>query len=216
MKPYVILCAAETIDGKIASKTGFSKLSCPQDLKRLHMLRASVDAILVGANTIINDDPLLTVRLVEGKNPVRIIVDGLLRIPLSANVIIDKSAKTIIVTSNKAPKEKINKIYGMGVEVLVMGENVNVEKLMEKLYENGVRKVLLEGGGILNWYMLYHKLVDELHITITPYILGGDNAVSLVRGWGFNNLDDCIKAKLIDCKICDCGGEVVLIYRVMY
>jgi len=216
MKPYVILCAAETIDGKIASRTGFSKLSCLQDLKRLHMLRADVDAVLVGANTIINDNPLLTVRLVEGKNPIRIIIDGLLKIPLNANVITDKSAKTIIVTSNKAPKEKINRICGMGVEVLVMGENINIKNLMENLYEDGVRKILLEGGGVLNWYMLYNKLVDELHITITPYILGGDNAVSLVRGWGFNNLDDCVKAKLIDCKICSCGGEVVLIYKVMY
>lgn len=213
MKPYVILCAAETIDGKIASKTRFSKLSCPLDLKRLHELRANVDAILVGANTIINDNPLLTVRLTKGKNPMRIIIDGLLKIPLSANVITDKSAKTLIVTSNKASKKKINKMHYMGVEVLVMSESINLKDLMSKLYERGVRKILLEGGGILNWYMFYHHLVDELHITITPYILGGDNAISLVRGEGFSNLDDCIKVKLVDCKLCGCG-EVVLIYKV--
>lgn len=213
MRPYVILCAAETIDGKIASKTGFSKLSCPLDLKRLHELRASVDAILVGANTIINDNPLLTVRFIEGKNPMRIIIDGLLKIPLSANVIIDRSAKTLIVTSNKASKEKINKIRCMGVEVLVMSGDINLKYLMSRLYERGIRKALLEGGGILNWYMLYHHLVDEIHITIAPYILGGDNAISLVRGEGFSNLDDCIKAKLIDYKLCSCG-EIVLIYRV--
>lgn len=216
MKPYVILCAAETIDGKIASKTGFSKFSCLQDLKRLHILRANVDAVLVGANTIINDNPLLTVRLIDGRNPIRIVIDELLRIPLNANVIIDRSARTIIVTSNKALKEKISKIRNMDVEVLIMGESINLRNLMEKLYEDGIRKILLEGGGILNWHMLYHKLVDELHITITPYILGGDNAISLVRGEGFSNLDDCIKARLIDYKICNCGREIVLIYKVMY
>ncbi|MEM3326316.1 MAG: dihydrofolate reductase family protein, partial [Thermoproteus sp.] len=98
MRPYVYLAAAITIDGRIASKTGFSRLSCPIDLKRLHALRAKVDAVLVGARTVLVDNPRLTVRYVEGRNPIRVVVDGSLSLPPDLRVF-DKSAPTIVLTT---------------------------------------------------------------------------------------------------------------------
>ena len=83
MRPYVYLAAATTLDGRIASATGYSRLSCPIDLRRLHELRARVDAVIVGANTAIVDNPRLTVRYVEGRNPMRVLIDGALKVPTS-------------------------------------------------------------------------------------------------------------------------------------
>lgn len=134
MRPYVIIVSAMSIDGRIASKTGYSRLSCPFDLKRLHEVRASVDAIMVGANTIINDDPALTPRYVKAdRNPIRVVIDGRLRIPITARVITNKEAPTIIVTTESAPANKLAEIKGLGVEVWVVGkERVDLGKTLDQ------------------------------------------------------------------------------------
>ena len=105
-RPYVIMNAAMTLDGKIATREGDSRISCPEDLDRLHRLRARVDAILVGAGTVLSDDPSLTVRRARGRNPLRVVVDGRARIPLTARVL-DGSSKTLVAVSRRAPRRKV-------------------------------------------------------------------------------------------------------------
>jgi len=213
-RPYVLVYVTETVDGRIASRTGFSRLSCPYDLKRLHWFRAWCDAIIVGAGTVIKDDPLLTVRYVKGRNPVRVVVDGRLRIPLNARIITDKSAKTIIFTSKYADNEKISELRDKGVEVYVVGETpkLSIRKVLELLYSIGIRRVLVEGGGELLWSFFSEGVVDEVRVTIAPYIFGGRNAVSMVMGVGFKDTDEAFKLKLKEVSICKCGNEVHIVW----
>ena len=213
MRPYVYLAAAITIDGRIASKTGYSRLSCPIDLRRLHELRAKVDAVLVGAGTIRVDNPRLTVRYVQGRNPVRVVVDGALSAPLDARVF-DSSAPTVVLTTENAPRDKVNALRERGVQVIEFpGDAVPLGKALEMLYSMGIRSVLVEGGGRINWQMLSQCLVDELVITVTPYAFGA--GTSLLEGPGFDDVESApFRLRLQSAEICECGQEVVLRYRV--
>jgi 2,5-diamino-6-(ribosylamino)-4(3H)-pyrimidinone 5'-phosphate reductase len=211
-KPYVIICSAMSLDGKIASKTGYSKLSCPHDLRQLYQLRAEVDAVMVGANTVIKDDPKLTAKLVEHKNPLRIIVDGRCRSPLNSLVFTDGKAPTLLATTRKAPPKKLDQLKRRGVEVLVLGDKlVDLRELMKQLSHRGVKRLLVEGGGTLNWFMLSQGLVDELRVTVTPYLVGGVEAVTLVEGEGLE--EKFMKLKLVSVDVCKCGNEVLLRYE---
>ncbi|OYT26693.1 MAG: 2,5-diamino-6-(ribosylamino)-4(3H)-pyrimidinone 5'-phosphate reductase [Thermoprotei archaeon ex4572_64] len=212
LKPYLILACAVTIDGRIASITRYSKLSCPYDLKRLHELRANVDAVMVGANTVITDNPELTVRYVKGKNPLRVVIDGRLRIPLNAKILNTTKAKTLVITSRKAPLSMIEKLKSKNVIVwMVNGEVIDLKEVLEKLYvELNIRKVLVEGGGTLNWYLIKQDLIDEMRITVTPYIFGA--GISVFQGEGFKTVHECPKFKLTNIALCECGNEVILKY----
>ncbi|WP_456418801.1 2,5-diamino-6-(ribosylamino)-4(3H)-pyrimidinone 5'-phosphate reductase [Methanocaldococcus infernus] len=196
MKPYVISNVGMSLDGKLVTVGGDSRISCEEDLIRVHKLRAKVDAIMVGIGTVLKDDPRLTVHKIKSeKNPIRIVVDSSLRIPLNARVL-NKEAKTIIATTEKANKEKIKALENLGVEVIVCGkEKVDLKKLMEILYEKGIRSILLEGGGTLNWSMFKEGLVDEVSVYIAPMIFGG-KSVSYVDGEGFKSVDEAVKLKL--------------------
>ena len=208
-RPYVILSAAISIDGKIATRTRKSNLSSRKDLIRVHNLRKSVDAIIVGKNTINVDDPLLTVRYVKGNNPIRVILDSKGSLSTKSNVI--KTAKnipTILVVSENAPRN-VKKFTAKGVQVIRCGKKkIDIKKLLKILGKKGIKKIVVEGGGITNWYFFKEKLVDEIVVTITPYILGGSTAVSLVEGVGFGKISNSFKLKKIE-KI---QNEIVLHY----
>lgn len=196
-RPHVIVSGAMSIDGKIATKTGKSKLSSRKDLTRVHKLRATVDAILVGKNTINTDDPLLTVRLTKGKNPIRVILDP--KGTISKNSQVVKTARkipTILVISENA-SQKVDKFLEMGIEVIRCGNNkIDLKRLLQILKKKGVNRILVEGGGITNWHFFKEKLVDELMITVTPYILGGNNAIPFVGGIGFDRISPTNSLKL--------------------
>ncbi|WP_456472674.1 2,5-diamino-6-(ribosylamino)-4(3H)-pyrimidinone 5'-phosphate reductase [Methanocaldococcus sp.] len=196
MKPYVISNVAMSLDGKLTTIGGDSRISCEEDLIRVHKIRAKVDGIMVGIGTVLKDDPRLTVHKIKAnKNPVRIVVDSKLRIPLNARVL-NNEAKTIIATTEKADEEKIKELKKRGVEVIKCGEEkVDLKKLMNILYEKGIRSILLEGGGTLNWSMFKEGLVDEVSVYIAPMIFGG-KAVTYVDGEGFKTVDDSIKLEL--------------------
>jgi len=217
VSPYVIVFSTMTVDGKIASKTRFSQLSCPHDLKRLHELRAQCDAVMVGANTVIVDDPSLRVKYVSSRNPIRVVVDGLLRTPLTARVYTLKTAPTIVLTTEAAPREKIDALEKMGVEVVVFPGKppIDMKKAVEALASRGINKLLVEGGGELLWHLFSARVVDELRVTIAPYIFGGKEAVSIVMGEGFATTEDAVRLKLITVKICECGQEVHIQYKVI-
>jgi 2,5-diamino-6-(ribosylamino)-4(3H)-pyrimidinone 5'-phosphate reductase len=211
-RPYIILSAAMSIDGKIATKTGDSELSSRQDKIRVHRLRAKVDAIIVGIRTVSVDDPLLTVRYTRGKNPTRIVLDSFGTILPSSKII--KTANkvpTIIAVSKKAPKKNLAKLARHPVKILIAGQNkVELKKLLSVLYKQKIKTVLLEGGGTLNWEFIRQGLVDELVVAVTPHIVGGKDAITLVEGKGFSKILHSPKLRLH--KIARQNNEVVLHY----
>jgi 2,5-diamino-6-(ribosylamino)-4(3H)-pyrimidinone 5'-phosphate reductase len=194
----IILSAAISIDGKIATSSGDSKLSSKKDLIRLHKLRSEVDAILVGKNTVNNDDPLLTVRYNKGKNPVRIILDSGGTISNKSKILkTSNRVKTIIVVSKKITKKNLQKLKISSAEIMITGENqVNIKSLLKKLGKRKIKTILLEGGGTVNWEFVKNNLVDEFFITITPYIIGGKNSISLINGKGFDKIKKSPKLRL--------------------
>ena len=201
-RPYVILSGAISVDGKIATKTGDSKLSSKQDSIRLHKLRSKVDAILVGKNTVLVDNPLLTVRHTIGKNPTRIILDskGILSNKSKILQTSDK-VKTIIVVSKQISKLNLEKLNKFPVEIIIAGKNfINIKLLLKKLLEKKIKTILVEGGGTTNWEFVKHNIFDELIITMSPFIIGGDDAVSLVEGEGFRKISKSPNLRLKSTK----------------
>ena len=196
--PKIILSAAISIDGKIATVSGDSKLSSKKDLTRLHKLRAQVDAILVGKNTVNKDNPLLTVRYSKGKNPIRIILDSRGTISSKSKILqTSNKVKTIIVVSKKITKRNLQKLKKFPIEILTIGENqVNVKLLIKILGKKKIKTILLEGGGTINWEFIKNNLVNEFFITVTPFILGGKDAINLVQGEGFDRITKSPKLQL--------------------
>jgi 2,5-diamino-6-(ribosylamino)-4(3H)-pyrimidinone 5'-phosphate reductase len=211
-RPHVILSAAMTLDGKIASKKGDSELSSKQDKIRVHKLRSKVDAILVGSNTVKRDNPSLTVRYVKGKSPIRIILDSRGTISLNSKIVrTSKKIPTILAVSKKATIKNIVKLKKHSIEVIVTGKNrINLKNLLKKLSKKKIKTILVEGGGNVNWEFIKEGLVDEIIITVSPYLIGGKNAISLVEGDGFSKIQQSPKLKLK--KINQLGNEVVLHY----
>ena len=191
-KPYVIISAATSIDGKIATRTGDSKFSSKQDFVRLHKLRSKVDAILVGKNTVLQDNPMLNVRYVKGKNPIRIILDSTGNISKKSKILqTSKNIPTIIVVSKKITKANLKKLHTFPVEIIVAGTNsVNIKLLLKKLSTRKLKTVLVEGGGTLNWDFIRQDLFDELIITLSPFLIGGKDAISLIQGQGFKKISN--------------------------
>jgi len=189
-KPYVILSAAISIDGKISTKSGDSKLSSSEDFVRLHKLRSKVDGIIVGKNTVIKDDPLLTVRHTKGKNPVRIILDSKGEISSKSKILqTSKEIPTIIAVSKTIPKLNLQKLNKFPIEVIVTGQkSVNVKSLLKKLSDKNLNILLVEGGGKINWEFINQNLFDEMIITLSPYLIGGNDAISLIQGIGFDKI----------------------------
>lgn len=189
-RPHVILSAAISIDGKIATRLGDSKLSSKKDKIRLHRLRSKVDAILVGKNTIHRDDPLLTVRYVKGKNPTRIILDSQGTISVNSKILQTcNKVPTIIAVSKRISKVNLQKLKKFPVEIIMTGENsVNIKSLMNNLSKRKINTVLVEGGGTVNWQFIQNNLFDEILITITPFIIGGIDAITFVQGRGFDKI----------------------------
>jgi len=201
-KPYVILSAATSVDGKIATKTGDSKLSSKQDKVRLHKLRSKVDAILVGKNTVLRDNPLLTVRHTKGKNPIRIILDSKGTISKKSKILqTSNEIQTIIAVSKKISKSNFDKLHKFPVEVIIAGKNsVNIKLLLKKLSDKKIKTILVEGGGTVNWEFIKHNLFDELIITISPFLVGGNNAISFVQGQGFKKISNSPNLRLKSIK----------------
>ncbi len=191
-KPYVILSAAISIDGKITTKTGDSKLSSKQDSVRLHKLRSKVDAILVGKNTVSQDDPLLTVRYTKGKNPIRIVLDSKGTISKKSKILqTSNKVPTIIAVSKKISKSNFDKLHKFPVEIIIAGKNsVNIKLLLKKLSDKKIKTILVEGGGTVNWEFIKHNLFDELIITLSPFLIGGNDAISFIQGQGFKKISN--------------------------
>ena len=212
-RPHVIFSAAITLDGKLATRTGESKLSSKKDKIRVHKLRGKVDAILVGKNTVKIDDPLLSVHNIKKKNPMRIILDSNATISTNSKILKTSSKiSTIIVVSKKAKKRNLQKLEKFPVEIIVCGSySVNIKKLLLLLKRKGIKNIIVEGGGKTNWAFVKENLVDEAIITITPYLVGGMSATTLVDGDGFSTIAKSPKLKLKN--VTKMKDEVILYYK---
>jgi 2,5-diamino-6-(ribosylamino)-4(3H)-pyrimidinone 5'-phosphate reductase len=215
-RPFVILNAAMSLDGKIATFTGDSRMSSPADMRRVHRLRASVDAIMIGLRTLLRDDPKLTVKLVKAHRPYRIILDSNALSPPSSYVVrTAREIPTIIAVTSRAPKKRVEALKKKGVSVVVCGRGplVSLVLLLNRLRRLGIRRILLEGGGTLNWSMLSDQLVDEISVAITPRILGGSSATSLVEGKGTALVRDGVQLKLLSSA--RYGPDLMVRYKVL-
>ncbi|WP_028548722.1 bifunctional diaminohydroxyphosphoribosylaminopyrimidine deaminase/5-amino-6-(5-phosphoribosylamino)uracil reductase RibD [Paenibacillus sp. UNC451MF] len=201
-RPFVTLKTASTLDGKIASRTGDSKwITNPESRAFVHTLRHRNQAIMVGVGTVLSDNPLLTTRLdVPALSPIRIIVDSKLRVPLTANVVIDRSTETIILTTAQSDEVKRRALETAGVTILICGEGprVDLPKAMELLGEREIATILLEGGGQLNGAMLEQQLIDKMLLFYAPKIVGGGaDAPSNFEFAGFELMKEAIELERI-------------------
>ena len=212
-RPRIIFSAAITLDGKLATRTGDSKLSSKVDKNRVHKLRSKVDAILIGKNTAKLDDPILSVHHAKKKNPIRIILDSNATIKNSSRILRTSSKiPTIIVVAEKASKKNLQRLEKFPIQVIICGKyKINIKKLFVELRKQGIKKILVEGGGETNWSFVKENLIDEAIITITPYLVGGDAATTLVDGDGFSTVAKSTKLKLKSAR--KVNNEIVLHYE---
>jgi 2,5-diamino-6-(ribosylamino)-4(3H)-pyrimidinone 5'-phosphate reductase len=206
-----------SIDGKISTRKNDSAISSRLDLVRVHKLRSTVDGLMIGISTVLQDDPMLNVRYstTAKKNPTRIIIDSKARIPLNSRIIESSNKiQTIIAVTHDASSRKIKELQKKGAQVLVYGNGkVNLRNLFKQLEKMGLKKMIVEGGGEINWSVLKLGLVDELVVTISPVVIGGRDAITLVEGKGFTNISDGIKMELSN-KIIQNKNEIVLFYKL--
>lgn len=189
--PYVLSKWAMTLDGKIATPSGDSRwISCEASRKWLHLLRDEYQAILIGANTALRDDPGL-----RGKKrlPVRIVLDSYGRVPLDAKVVrTARDQRTILAVSANAPSEKLRLLRRAGVEVIQL-EVMDMRVLLQELAGAGIIKILVEGGGEVHASVLEEGLADEVCVFVAPKIAGGKDAKTPVEGDGVRRMSDCLE-----------------------
>jgi diaminohydroxyphosphoribosylaminopyrimidine deaminase/5-amino-6-(5-phosphoribosylamino)uracil reductase len=223
--PWVIAKWAMTLDGKIAAYTGDSRgISSEEALKYAHRLRAQVDAIIVGINTVLRDDPLLNIRHWSRKNaapedyqPARIILDSSCRLPVRSQIVeTARWAETIVAVSKSAPRARIEHLRKLGVEVLEFGRSqsrVDIAALLRHLGgEREFTNVLIEGGAEVLADAFERKVVDEVRAIIAPKILAGRTAVTAVGGAGIARIADALP--LADVKISRLGPDTLIVGRM--
>ncbi|MDE6760752.1 MAG: bifunctional diaminohydroxyphosphoribosylaminopyrimidine deaminase/5-amino-6-(5-phosphoribosylamino)uracil reductase RibD [Lachnospiraceae bacterium] len=219
--PYVVMKYAMTLDGKIATRTGHSQwVSGEESRKRVQQTRNALKGIMVGIGTVLNDDPRLTCRIEGGRNPVRIICDSKLRIPLSSNVVTTaKEAPTILATIEPHPEynrfwhEQKEALEKEGVEVLTVKElngQLDLQDLMVRLGEKQIDGILLEGGSTLNYAALKAGIVNRVEAYVAPKIFGGAGFYTPVGGEGVELATEALGCKLVSVE--QVGEDVLLSY----
>ena len=214
-KPYVIVNCAMSADGKIALPTRKQlRISCNEDIERMYKLRNKYDAVLVGINTVLSDDPKLTVKekyVEQPHQPIRVILDSHCKTPEAA-LAADGVAKTFIIAA-----EKCNKKYGNNVEVIQCETDQNgfidLEKLLDLLYDRGIKMLMVEGGSTVIWNFLKQRLADELYVYIGPMIIGGKNTPTMADGEGIKNIDELISLKIVETS--RIGPGILIHYKMI-
>ncbi len=218
-RPYVTLKAGMTLDGKLATATGESRwiTSVPSRLE-VHQLRCYVDAVLIGVNTVLVDDPALTARTgprlekLALRQPLRIVVDSRLRTPSEAQALMQQDkAKTIIATTAAASAARRSVLEKAGIEILTLPAQhgrVSLPVLLQQLGRRGITSLLVEGGGEVNAAMLKAKLVDHIRLYMAPLLLGGRNAKGVIGGESPARLAGAIEVRHVVTRFV--GDDVVL------
>ena len=217
-RPTITVSYAQTLDGRLATASGSSQwISSPESLRFTHALRSKHDAVMVGAGTVCKDNPRLTVRLVPGKDPLRVIVDSALRTPFTAAVLANGAATgTVLAVTERAPAEHCDQARSLGATVLRLPSDiegrVDLNALLSKLYALGVSSVMVEGGATLITSFLCNQLVDRLAVCIAPKILG--SGIEAVGDLGICNLTDSLI--LTDTSVIPSGIDIILDSYVEY
>ncbi|MBI5054138.1 MAG: dihydrofolate reductase family protein [Chloroflexi bacterium] len=177
VRPFVTLTYAQSIDGSIAARDGAPiRLSCDESMKMTHELRASHDGILVGVNTVINDDPLLTLKQMDGVNPQPIVLDSTLRIPLTARLLKHPSHPLWVAASRPDPQRQ-TQLEALGARIIRADSDshghVNLASLLDQLGELGIKRLMIEAGATVIQSFRTQHLADKLIITISPQLLNG-------------------------------------------
>ncbi|NJD58616.1 MAG: 2,5-diamino-6-(ribosylamino)-4(3H)-pyrimidinone 5'-phosphate reductase [Anaerolineales bacterium] len=226
IRPYVILNVAVTADGKTDTyKREAASISSTEDMHRVDQLRASVDAILVGGRTLMENDPRLTIKSAELQeqrirqgltpNPTKIGVITQAELAPGCRFLIFGPAEKMIFTTRQTSQEQINGLEKLGASVFIMGdERVDLIEMMHQLWQAGIRRVLVEGGGTLNSELLRLQLVDKINIYLAPMIFGGKTAPTFVDGLGFNS-EEAVRLKLSGIEQLT-GDGIVLHYLPIY
>lgn len=214
--PFILMKTAMSLDGKTATREGYSRwISSERSREHVHRVRDQVDAIMVGVGTVLKDNPRLTTRLEgqgEVRNPVRVIVDSQGRLPLDCRVARTAGGiPTILAVTEKAPREKIQELKGLGVEVFMeqgrQGQ-VDLGALMKYLGEKEITSVLVEGGSTLNFSLLQEGLPDKVMFYIAPLVIGGSSSPTPVGGQGVALLEDAWKIKGLEVRTM--GEDIIL------
>jgi riboflavin-specific deaminase-like protein len=175
-RPTITIKIAQTLDGRIATRTGQSQWITGEPARALaHELRATHDAVLVGIGTVLHDDPRLTVRLVDGPDPLRVVADTTLRIPLECTLLTEQPERTIVVAAEDAPPERVEAVRKLGARVVFGrrdGDRLDLADLLGRLHELGIRSLMVEGGSGIVTSLLRAGLVDRLVVCIAPKVLG--------------------------------------------
>ncbi len=201
--PFVTVKVAQSLDGKIATKIGHSRwISSPATRKFAHQLREQVDAMLVGINTVLLDNPLLSCRIngcLCKRQPKKIILDSRLRIPERVNIFSSRSpAPVIIATTRFAPRKKVLSWRKKGISVIMAKDRqgrVDLKDLFKQLAGQGISHILIEGGGEVIASALKQKLVDKMYVVVSPKIIGGRNAPTSIGGEGIKRINQAAGLK---------------------
>lgn len=223
MRPYVTVNFAMSADGKLSTKERRQvKISGNEDFKRVDQLKAGTDAIMVGIGTVIADDPSLTVKSEELKqarvsrgldeNPVRVVVDSRGRIPVNAAVLNKGPGKRVIGCAEGVDPGTLRTLKSQATVIITGKQEVDLNELLSRLYEMGVRNLMVEGGGTLLWSMFDLGLVDEMFQFIGNMVIGGRDSPTPADGVGFNMADPFVTMDLLDCSRIDEG--VLLHWRM--
>ena len=205
-RPFCTLKTAMTLDGKISTYSGESKwISNEKSRNCVHKLRHRYAAIMVGVNTIIKDNPILTDRseFKKKSNPIRIIADSNGRTPPDSHILNTGEAKTIIAVTKNVNPDFINSVEKKGAEIIICPENnkkVDLEFLIDELGKKGIDSILLEGGSTLNFSAIQAGIVDKVYSFISPKMFGGETSNTPIGGAGFKNVQDAITLNIHDIK----------------
>lgn len=216
-KPYIAMKYAMTMDGKIATFTGDSKwVTGEKAREHVHQLRKRYSAIMVGIGTVLVDNPMLNCRIEEGVDPVRVVCDSHLRIPIESRLV--QTAKEIrtIAAYAVGEEEKQKELESAGVELLRCEQNENgtidFRSLVRELGEMGIDSILIEGGGTFHGTVLKSGLVDRIYCYIAPKLIGGKEAKSPVEGSGFSLMKEALE--VYDTEIIKLGTDICITGRV--
>ena len=207
-RPYVTIKVAQSLDGKIATRSGESRwISGPQARRFVHRLREEVDAIAVGVNTVLKDDPLLLARpngRRSRRQPKRIVLDRSLRTPLSATLVKSAHLSPVILAIGKdVPQRKIRPFLKTGAQFLKVksgGDRLDLKELLRKLAAMEVAHLLMEGGGTLIGEAFDKKVVDEVYLFIAPKMIGGKDAPTAIEGKGIARITQAVLVREMQWK----------------
>lgn len=220
-RPFVLYKTAMSLDGKIAVRTGRSRWITGQEARaRVHLWRDEYDAIAVGVNTVLLDDPELTTRLPEGRSPVKVVFDSLARTPATARLFAPgpdgAPARVILITTQQAPEERAAALSAAGAEIVALpprNGRPDVMAALRELLARGVTSVLLEGGGSLAWEFFAQRAVDRVAWFIAPKLLGG-SAAGPLAGLGVATMEDAFHLDEVSTETI--GPDLLITGRVAY